>query len=380
MVRVLSRLAVWMFVLLPLLGAAAMPDLAPFDAAGVRVEVPKGWRGAKDAKAKSNNWVFTPPSGQREGGSLHVMLGEYRADIRGPFQTLLDSLLKGAPGNPQIVERISAADGSSDSAVVEYGNGQIKQVFYARAAREQGLNVVVVFNAATAEANALDAPQLVKAIAHSAARVGAVGAPASAARRATEPDQARAHEQTRAIVSGSDSAVLIERVRPRDHNAKLPRGAPVADVSAILGKWSVGEAHSTMDIREATFDAITGSTSYEFLGDGRYVYVYQKTLVNPPFSSGMQMTESGRYSLANSTLRLQPDQAQGWVYNLNSKKQSLSERSPPPRSYDVRSFANGIVLTGGCSKYQRDFDSYCKSGKALDFPMRPADAGRPARR
>jgi hypothetical protein len=342
---------------------AAPPQLAPFDAGAITLETPLGWQARQDKKAKSNNWVFTPNAQAYPGAGLHVMLGKYEADIRAPFEALLASLLKGAPGNPRIVDQSSGGDGQSATAVVEYGDGQVRQVLHARTSREHDFSVIVVFNGRSADADALEAQHLVQAVAANARR---------SAGRNDSSGQARAHEQTKAIVSGSDSAVLIEKVRPKDQNQNIARGAPVADASALFGKWIVGEAHSTMDIREASFDAITGSSSYEFAANGSYVYVYQKTLVNPPFSSGMQMRESGHYRLADSMLRLEPDRAEGWVYNLNSKKQPISEKSPPQRSYEVRAFTNGILLTGGCSKYQMDFDAYCKSGKALDFPMRPA--------
>ncbi|HEX7080576.1 MAG TPA: hypothetical protein VF329_06145 [Gammaproteobacteria bacterium] len=175
-----------------------------------------------------------------------------------------------------------------------------------------------------------------------------------------------------------DSRTQFPEARPFDGSQDLPGDAPVAGAD-LRGAWFFRQTEV-----DPSRDPIFSNSSWLFHAlwmwirdDGTYDLVYQAywgtRARNDPRLSGIDVRESGRFSIASGSVSLEPETTRA-VEIRQGNRQRLTLRNEP-RTYLARLDGGYLNLAGPCATYQ--VETICQESADVWISMRSVSISSP---
>ncbi len=331
------------------------------------LQIPQGWQATRNG----NSLIISQNSQNPTAPNINLQLGPYikELNLQDTTNALLKELEGSSPNKFTEVATYALSEHKGELVVFDVLEEiPLKMAILVSNDPKHSFTIAAFIVATANDFNTLDGASLLTSVATSAYPTGST--PAQASTPIELP-----LESTIIIDAAGSTSALHSSVRSANSN---PIASGSINPEQLIGRWKVSEMSGIVDQKNfATNTNMNGSSlNYTFNTDGTYTLLYKMSLWTGMFTSAMEITEVGRYTLTGNTLDILPNSYNGWSYfGAPANKQNMTETNLPSRQYKVVTVENYIVLTGVCAKFQAD--PYCKDKKdnlnVLEFPLQRAN-------
>ncbi|HEX6993272.1 MAG TPA: hypothetical protein VF339_03920 [Gammaproteobacteria bacterium] len=175
-----------------------------------------------------------------------------------------------------------------------------------------------------------------------------------------------------------DPRTSFPEARPFESSQSLP-GDPPAATADVRGAWYFRETQAS-----AARDPIFGNVAQPFHAiwiwlrdDGTYDLVYQAYFgtraVTDPRRSGIDVRESGRFSIAGGSLSLEPVTTRAVEITRGNRERSMLDNEP--RDYLAGVDGGYLYLAGPCARYQ--VEPICRESTDVWISLRSVSVRSP---